>query len=160
MEIERKFLVAQMPDRLEEYEHALIVQAYLCTDPVMRIRRHGEKYIFTYKGSGMMMREEYNLPLTQEAFEHLLPKADGNIIEKTRYLIPLDDAGNPLPPGTPSEGLVAELDVFTLPHPLIMAEVEFPDEESVLAFAMPSWFSKEVTADPAYHNSNMSKAQP
>ncbi len=156
MEIERKFLIAQMPDCLEKYEHAAIVQGYLCIDPVMRIRRHGEKYVFTYKGGGMMMREEYNLPLTKEAFEHLLPKADGSRIEKTRYLIPLDAAGNPLPPGTPSEGLMAELDVFTAPKPLIMAEVEFPDEQSALVFEMPSWFKKEVTNDPAYHNSNMS----
>ncbi|MCR5338068.1 MAG: CYTH domain-containing protein [Lachnospiraceae bacterium] len=157
MEIERKFLIAQMPDRLEEYEHADIVQAYLCIDPVMRIRKHGEKYVFTYKGSGMMMREEYNLPLTGEAFEHLLPKADGSRIEKTRYLIPLDMAGNPLPPGMPSEGLTAELDVFTAPKPLVMAEVEFPDQVSAQSFEMPAWFAKEVTNDPAYHNSNMSK---
>lgn len=30
----------------------------------------------------MMTREEYNLPLTAESYEHLLAKADGNIITK------------------------------------------------------------------------------
>ncbi len=153
MEIERKFLISELPANPEQYEHARIVQAYLNTNPVLRIRRYGEQYIFTYKGSGLMLREEYNLPLTREAFEHLLPKADGNIIEKTRYIIPLDKSVKT------AEGdyvnLNAELDIFTSPKELIMAEVEFPDEASALAFQKPDWFGREVTNDPAYHNSNM-----
>ena len=51
--------------------------------------------------------------------------------------------------------LVAELDIFTSPKELIMAEVEFPDEESARFFDPPSWFGEEVTNNPAYHNSNM-----
>ena len=35
-----------------------------------------------------MTREEYNLPLTKESYEHMRPKADGILISKTRYLIP------------------------------------------------------------------------
>ena len=87
MEIERKFTIRQLPDNLDAYPHYEIKQAYLCTDPVMRIRKQDSKYIFTYKGRGLMVREEYNLPLTQEAFEKLLPKAEGVIIHKTRYKI-------------------------------------------------------------------------
>ena len=83
MEIERKFTIRQLPDNLDAYPHYEIKQAYLCTDPVMRIRKQDSKYIFTYKGRGLMVREEYNLPLTQEAFEKLLPKAEGVIIHKT-----------------------------------------------------------------------------
>ena len=112
MEIEKKFLVKELPPDLDRYPHAPIVQAYLCTAPVMRIRRHGDRYIFTYKGSGLMVREEYNLPLTKESYEHLVPKADGLLIEKTRYLIPL------------SGSLTAELDVFEGPlAPLCLVEV-------------------------------------
>ena len=37
----------------------------------------------------MMVREEYNLPLTKEAYEHLIVKADGTVISKTRYRIPI-----------------------------------------------------------------------
>ena len=33
----------------------------------------------------MMVREEYNLPLTKDAYEHLIVKADGTVISKTRY---------------------------------------------------------------------------
>ena len=155
MEIERKYLIRELPADLDKYEHAEIVQAYLNTKPVLRIRRHGEKYVFTYKGAGLMVREEYNLPLTKEAFEHLLPKADGNIIRKTRYLIPLGAQSS-------SEdesyvNLTAELDIFTSPRELTMVEVEFPDEKTALAFKKPDWFGEEVTDNPAYHNSNMAK---
>lgn len=89
MEIERKFLLRKIPENLDSYPYHLIEQAYLCVTPVIRIRRQDDEYYLTYKGSGMMSREEYNLPLTKEAYEHLLPKSDGNVISKKRYLIPL-----------------------------------------------------------------------
>ena len=47
---------------------------------MVRIRRDDDDYILTYKSSGLMVREEYNLPLTREAYEHLKAKADGRII--------------------------------------------------------------------------------
>ena len=94
-----------------------------------------------------MSREEYNLPLTAESYEHLKQKADGNIISKTRYLIPLE-----------KDQLVAEVDVFEEPFaPLVMAEVEFKSEEQANAFVAPEWFGEEVTFDGKYHNSYMSK---
>ena len=91
MEIERKFLITQLPDDLDDYPFLTITQAYLCTNPVVRIRRQDDEYYLTYKGGGMMVREEYNLPLNKEAFAHLLAKADGNIISKKRYLIPISN---------------------------------------------------------------------
>ncbi len=160
MEIERKFLLKEVPEDLDSYSYHLIEQAYLCTEPVVRVRRQDDEYYMTYKGSGMMSREEYNLPLTKEAYEHLLPKADGNVISKKRYLIPLsDDEINPeclsLLNGTP---LTIELDEFAPPFaPLLLAEVEFPTEEAAEAFQMPDWFSEDVTQDVRYHNSYMSR---
>lgn len=88
MEIERKFLIKKLPDNLTSYKARKIEQAYLCTDPVVRVRRDNDDYYLTYKSKGMIVREEYNLPLTKEAYGHLLAKADGNIITKTRYEIP------------------------------------------------------------------------
>lgn len=159
MEIERKFTVKQLPENLSGYPSRKIVQAYLCTDPVIRIRRQNDDYFLTYKGKGLMAREEYNLPLNADAFEHLLPKADGNIISKTRYLIPIAKPtfcnGFTAPENT---SLTIELDIFDPPFaPLIMAEVEFPSEEMANAFLMPDWFLEDVTNNPAYHNSNMSR---
>ena len=89
MEIERKFLVQSLPEHLESFPFHQIEQGYLCTEPVVRIRRQDEEYFLTYKSKGLMVREEYNLPLTQEAYHHLRPKADGILISKKRYLIPL-----------------------------------------------------------------------
>ena len=146
MEIERKYLLKKVP-KLEGIEFHRIEQAYLCTEPVVRVRREDEKYYMTYKGSGMMTREEYNLPLTKDAYEHLCQKADGNVIRKTRYLIPLNQ-----------NGLIAEVDVFEEPFaPLVMAEVEFASEEQANAFEAPQWFGEDVTFDGRYHNSYMSK---
>ena len=146
MEIEKKYLLKELPD-LSSCEHHKIEQAYLCTGPVVRVRREDENYYMTYKGSGLMSREEYNLPLNAESYDHLKKKADGNIISKTRYLIPLE-----------KDQLVAEVDVFEKPFaPLIMAEVEFESEEQANAFVAPEWFGEEVTFDGRYHNSYMSK---
>ena len=142
MEIERKFLTNELPD-LSRYERKHITQGYLNVNPVVRVREDGDKYYLTYKGKGLLEREEANLPLTKEAFEHLITKSDGKIIKKTRYLIPYAP-------------YTIELDIFEGDHaPLIMAEVEFPSREEADAFTAPHWFGKEVTYDKAYQNSNM-----
>ena len=134
MEIERKFLIKELPSDLDAYPHSILEQGYLCTTPVIRIRKDGEKYELTYKSSGLMMREEYNLPLTKEAYQHLLSKVDGNLISKERYRIPLDNTH------------IIELDIFGgALTPLILAEVEFSSEEDAMAFLPPDWFVKEVT---------------
>lgn len=159
MEIERKFTIKELPDNLETYPHHDIEQAYLNTSPVVRVRKQDDSYYLTYKGSGLMAREEYNLPLDETSYYHLLEKADGNIISKTRYVIPLDEPGfqEGFQPKTKSR-LLIELDLFKAPFaPLIMAEVEFPTVEMANAFIAPDWFLEDVTDNPAYHNSNMSK---
>lgn len=145
MEIERKFTVKRTPGDLTRYPRTRIEQAYLCTRPVVRVRRGGEEYWLTYKGEGLLAREEYNLPLTEEAYRHLLSKADGLVIRKDRFCIPW-------------EGHTIELDVFDKPlAPLVVAEVEFPTQEAALAFRPPEWFDRDVTYDPAYSNSNLSQ---
>lgn len=145
MEIERKFTVTRVPGDLAQYPRKRIEQAYLCTRPVVRVRRSGDEFWLTCKGEGLLAREEYELPLTEEAYRHLLSKADGLAIEKVRYRIPW-------------AGYTIELDVFDGPlAPLIIAEVEFPTEEAALDFQAPEWFDRDVTCDPAYCNSSLSK---
>ena len=80
MEIERKFLVDRLPEHLEQYDTQQLEQGYLCTDPVVRVRRQGDEYILTYKGKGHMVREEYNLPLNEQAYEHLLELGGGDVM--------------------------------------------------------------------------------
>lgn len=152
MEIERKFLIRNMPN-LSDYPSKKLVQGYLCTNPTVRVRSENDEYYLTYKSKSkdFISREEYNLPLNKEAFEHMLTKVDGNIISKTRYYIPL---------GKNKEGneLVAEVDVFDPPFaPLIFAEVEFPTIEEANSFVKPDWLGDDVTEDRAYYNSEMSK---
>ena len=91
MEIERKYLIedpGKLPQNYQDFPFHEIEQAYLCTNPVVRIRREDEQYYLTYKGKGLLAREEYNLPLTKEAYEHLLPKADGIILQKKKNQYP------------------------------------------------------------------------
>ena len=149
MEIERKFLITspeQFPFDPKEFSSRQIEQGYLCISPVVRIRRDNDDYFLTYKSKGLMVREEYNLPLTAEAYAHLRAKADGRIITKTRYVIPLEN------------GITLELDIF---HgdlaPLSLAEIEFPDEQSARAYQPPKWLGEDVTFSTEYHNSTLSK---
>lgn len=142
MEIERKFLIKELPD-LSKYKFTEIEQGYLSTQPVVRIRKKDNKYILTYKGSGLMAREEIEANISEEGYKHLAEKIDGNLITKKRYFIPLDP-------------YTIELDIFEGHMAgLIMAEVEFPSEEEANSFTPPAWFGDDVTNDRRYHNSNM-----
>ena len=146
MEIERKFLIKKLPADLDSYPHTTLEQGYLCTNPVVRIRKDDTKYELTYKSAGLMMREEYNLPLNEDAYRHLIQKADGIIISKKRYLIPLTDK------------LTIELDIFEGDlAPLKLAEVEFETKEEAESFLPPKWFGKDVTFSSDYHNSTLSR---
>lgn len=148
MEIERKFLINSLPERLSSYPCHHMEQGYLCTSPVVRVRKSDDTYYLTYKGGGMMMREEYDLPLNAESYSHLIKKADGNIIAKTRYLIPLPN------------GLTAELDIFSGKFEgLKLVEVEFASKEEAEHFIPPDWFGKDVTYDGHYHNSYLSRVK-
>lgn len=162
MEIERKFTIKTLPAQLDSYESHLIEQAYLNTEPVIRIRREDDRYYLTYKGKGLLAREEYNLPLNKESYYHLRKKIDGNIITKRRYLIPIKNPSfaenTVLSEQEKNVSLTIELDIFDAPFsPLIIAEVEFPTETMANAFLPPSWFAQDVTCDLQYHNSNLSR---
>lgn len=144
MEIERKYKVKNMPENLDSYDFHIIEQAYLTTAPTIRVRREDESYYMTYKGCGgsntALSHEEYNLPLTKEAYESLKNKSDGKIITKKRVLIPY-------------AGHTIELDLFDEPFkPLVIAEVEFESEEMANAFVAPKWFGEEVTGRKEYTN--------
>ncbi|MBE5945374.1 MAG: CYTH domain-containing protein [Lachnospiraceae bacterium] len=149
MEIERKFLLNKLPDNLETYEKIDLEQAYISTEPVIRVRKKvsakSEKYILTVKSTGLMSRQEFELDMEEKAYNNLIHKADGNIISKSRYLIPLE------------EGLTLELDVFHgIFDGLVMGEIEFPDEETAKKYTPPEFISEEVTFDTRFHNSTMS----
>lgn len=145
MEIERKYRIWRCPENLQDYPFHQIEQAYLCTDPVVRIRREDEAYYLTYKGKGLLSREEYNLPLNEAAYAHLLTKADGIVLTKRRYLIPFQE-------------YTIELDVFEGAYKgLVLGEVEFASEQEALDFVPPDWFGEDVTFSGQFQNSRLSK---
>ena len=141
MEIERKYKIETLPDGYENFPSRMIEQAYLCTDPVVRVRRDGDEYYMTYKSHGLLAREEHNLPLNETAYLHLLEKADGIILSKRRYRIPIE--------GT---ALTIELDIFERDYQGLI-----PTEEEALAFTPPAWFGRDVTFTGEYQNSKLSK---
>ncbi|MDD3251012.1 MAG: CYTH domain-containing protein [Lachnospiraceae bacterium] len=147
MEIERKYRIVTPPKHYQDYPYHELEQAYLCTEPVVRVRREDNTFYLTYKSKGLLAREEYNLPLTQEAYEHLLSKADGLILKKRRYLIPISDSE-----------LTIELDLFSGDYEgLMLAEVEFASVDDANRFTPPSWFGPDVTLSGEYQNSRLSQ---
>ncbi len=144
-EIERKWMIKKMPADLEKYDQIEMEQAYLNISPTVRIRRENDDYVLTYKGIGEgISHSEYNLPITKEAFEHMLPKADGIVIRKRRYVIPLDGK------------LKAELDIFNAPYEGIrIVEVEFDSVSEAESFKAPDWFGEDVSEDPRFKNARM-----
>ena len=106
-----------------------------------------EEYIFCYKGKGRLSREEYNLPLTKEAYETLIGKTEGRVIRKFRYAIP-------------HGAYTVELDIFQGElEGLCYAEVEFSSEEEALSFQPLDWFSEELTGERGYSNAELSFAK-
>lgn len=149
MEIERKFLLDTLPDNLDRYKCLKMEQAYISTHPVIRIRQQindsTAKYFLTVKSTGLMTRQEYELEIDPDEYNNLLTKAEGNIITKNRYIIPLNDS------------LTLELDVFKDSFAgLVIGEIEFPDEECAKKYTPPAYLSEEVTFDSKFHNSSLS----
>ncbi len=154
MEIERKFLLSSLPELEQAYCYR-IEQAYVETDPVIRVRLRAdisadgalgkERYILTVKTGGLMAHEEFETDISKEAYERLCAKACGNVITKDRYILPLED------------DLKLELDIFHGAFEgLVLGEVEFPSEEKARDYTPPSYIKEDVTMDGRFHNNRMS----
>ena len=147
-EIEKKYLVKDID--LSKYKYIDITQAYLnTTHPTIRVRKYGNDYFLTYKSriqtnKNLKICEEYELPITEEVFKKLIKKREGNIINKRRYIIELEN------------NLKAELDVyFDNLEGLKTVEIEFKTENDSLTFKKPDWFLDDVTTNKSYTNSSL-----
>lgn len=178
VEIERKFTVKKLPDNLEQCKVHIIEQGYLNVVPAIRVRREDDHYYMTYKvkkdfltanteDSDDIGKTEYNMPLDAESYEHLVNKADGNVIRKKRYLIPINEdafdkeylkAHSELLKIVDEGDIKIELDVFEAPFDgRILAEVEFPNEDMARNYNPADWFDEDVTDDVRYSNAHMSR---
>ena len=141
MEIERKYLVHEIPVDLTKYQVKHMEQMYVSVKPVIRIRR----------------TDEFEMDLDEDEYRNLRCKADGNIIEKDRYIIPLSDTEGTCGDSEVDRELKIELDVFDgIFGGLTYAEVEFPEEKFANTFVPPMWFGRDVTEDGIYQNSALS----
>jgi len=146
-EIERKFLV-QNDNWRALGQGKLYRQGYLTTNPdcTVRVRIAGDQGYLTIKGAttGISRAEyEYGIPL-EDAAQLLDTLCQPPLIEKTRYRIPA------------AKGLVWEVDEFAGENQgLIIAEIELPNAEQ--SVELPDWIGPEVSNDPRYFNSNLSK---
>jgi len=118
-EIERKFLLKQLPDQLKRSRHSIIEQGYLATEPAgrqVRLRKKGKTASLTFKVGRGAHREEREIKLSPKQFAALWPGTAGRRLRKVRYDIPW-------------KNLVIEIDVYRGRHAgLVVAEVEFPDQ--------------------------------
>ena len=150
-EIERRFLVhsgiwQERGRPLASARHSLR-QGFLSTvkERVVRVRVVGDCGFLTIKGltHGCTKAEfEYPIPLS-DANQLLDALCEPPLIEKIRYLVP-------------HAGLFWEVDEFLgLNQGLVLAEVELLDEQQPVS--LPEWVAQEVSADPRYFNSNLSR---
>jgi len=142
-EIERKFLVRKLPDDLAARRSAEISQGYLVSEDdglQVRLRKKDEQHSLTFKRGIGNVREEREVHLTPEQFSTLWPATEGKRLIKTRFEIP---CGN----------RIVEIDLYGGQHEgLVVAEVEFDDEDSAINFQPPEWLGDDVTGDPRYSN--------
>ncbi len=142
-EIERKFLLERLPEGLSDYPHEEIAQGYLALERggvQVRLRKKGATLSLTYKRGEKTAREEREILLSLEQFEALWPATEGRRLTKIRYDVPCGER-------------TVEVDIYTGRHKgLVVAEVEFPDEESCHAFTPPDWFGADVTGVARYSN--------
>jgi adenylate cyclase len=147
-EIERVFKVREIPADIDKYPSENIVQGYLAIDATgaeVRLRKIGERYFETFKGSGHLQRRELEIALSRDQFNVLWPGTEGRRIEKTRYQI--DYAGQ-----------IIELNLFRGSlEGLVLAEVEFTSRETSEAFQLPGWLGEEVTDDVHYKNQSLAQ---
>lgn len=149
LEVERKFLLAEAPDRLDDHPAKQIEQGYLAIteDVEVRLRRADDVCFLTVKRGHGEVREEAEVPLAEDQFEALWPLTGSLRIEKSRHVVPLDDQ------------LSAEVDVFKGElEGLVLAEIEFPSESASEAFEAPRWLGDEVTGDNRYSNQELARS--
>ena len=142
-EIERKYLLKRLPEKLKRSRRYVIAQGYLATELAgrqVRLRKKGKTRSLTFKVGRGKSREEREIKLSPKQFAALWPATAGRRLRKLRYEIPW-------------RNLLIEIDIYRGRHSgLVVAEVEFPDRATCREFKPPSWFGREVTGEKRYSN--------
>ena len=141
IEIERKFILRNMPQFMAVQASKEIVQWYL---PSFRIRQIGDEFKLTIKRGKWVVRQEFEINITKEEYEHFWILWNKKSLRKTRYYMEV-------------EWLTFEADEY---HGnldwLYTIEVEFSSAEEAESFVPPAWFGEEVTEDDDFSNGSLS----
>jgi len=157
LEIERKFMLAEIPRQLIEEGQLLIKseqyieQTYLAIDKTQEVRvrtitdlQSGSKtYTHTFKLGNGLLREEIEYEITESIYTQLTAAFDYTPLTKKR---------------TTAEwkGITVEIDSYDQLQ-LIVVEVEFTSEEEALAFVPPAWFGEDISSQRQYSNKKVWK---
>lgn len=150
IEIERKYLLTDLPPEVANHGCRQIDQGYLpgklLQERVRRIRSEGgERYVRAVKLGAGIRRIELQEESSPELFEALWPLTEGHRVTKVRYSVPDGD-------------LTWEVDRFT-DRDLVLAEVELKSESE--RPPLPGWLAphvaREVTGEPEYLNVNLAR---
>lgn len=147
LEIERKFLLRSDAWRDEVGDSVRLIQGYLLRSDrsAIRVRIKGDVAELNIKHTldGISRLEyEYEIPVADARgiIEHV---AQRPLIDKTRHYVA-------------HGGQLWEIDEFHGENAgLILAEIELETVDQ--RFARPTWLGEEVSDDPRYYNSNLSK---
>ena len=148
IEIERKFLVRSTSFKDEAINVVRIIQGFLNRDPerTVRVRIKDEQGVLTVKGLSSndgLTRFEWEKNISKNDAKSLLEFCEHGVIDKLRYEVRIADH-------------VFEVDEFFGDNEgLIIAEIELKTEDE--HFIKPQWLGEEVTGDPKYYNSQLSK---
>jgi CYTH domain-containing protein len=155
-EIERRFLIKKHPD-ISTCSYQDITQGYIDggKDFIIRLRQViymdnsgssvGDQYYWTIKGEGDLKRVEREVILLRNQFHVMWPPFQNHSLRKLRYEIKSGDN-------------IIELDIFKNElNGLILAEVEFKNEDEALSYIPETWFDEEVTYNKNYSNYYIAK---
>jgi CYTH domain-containing protein len=145
VEIERKYLLAALPDEVHGHPSAELWQGYVpgrrLVERVRRVRdTDGERFYRTVKGGRGVHRLEVEEETSREIFDALWALTEGRRVHKRRWFV----AGT---------AHTWEIDAFE-DRELVLAEVELASAQE--AVELPEWLSplvvREVTLEPEYGN--------
>lgn len=143
MEIERKWILKELPKGLRELKHSQVEQIYLSIEPEVRLRKNVNSikpYKLTVKGEGLLSREEIETHVTQAFYEEIERFIGKPAIKKDFYVYNC-------------EGYKLEVSIVD-DGKFIYAEVEFDSEEQAKNYILPIPDAVEVTSNPEYKMKN------
>jgi CHAD domain-containing protein/CYTH domain-containing protein len=150
-EIERKYLLNELPPAVVDLPAVDITQGYLPGERVNERLRHitsgdGGRWYRTVKAGTGLRRIEIEEETSRELFEELWPLTVGHRLVKKRRKVEQEN------------GLAWEIDEFR-DRELVLAEIELPTETT--AVTVPDWLRpylvREVTGDREYLNYTLAR---